>query len=89
MNRELVLPADFDEYEWEVESKGYFADASVRIGGRLLPVVFYEPVRLAQDIADEMSEGRLFTASRILVLKRVSAENMRAAIESAPAELFG
>ena len=48
---ELILPIDFPSYEWEVESKGYFCDATVRVGGRTLMVTFFDPARLAQDIA--------------------------------------
>jgi len=88
MDRELVLPADFGDYAWEVESKGYFSDALVRIGNRLVPVTFYEPVRLAQDVGSEIAAGRLFSASRLLVLERLSVENMQAAVAGAPVELF-
>jgi hypothetical protein len=88
MDRELILPTDFDDYAWEVESKGYFWDASVRIGVRVVPVAFYEPTRLAQDIADELAAGRAFTASRLIVLERVTLEGMRDAVARAPSELF-
>ncbi len=88
MDRELVLPADFGDYAWEVESKGYFSEASVRIGGHLVGVSFYEPARLIQDITEELAAGRPFASPRLLVLERVTLENMGAAVERAPAALF-
>lgn len=57
-------------------------------GGRVVDVTFYDPTRLAQDIAHEIAAGRLFTNARLLVLARVTPENMQAAIASAPSRLF-
>lgn len=88
MEQQLLLPADFGDYAWEVESKGYFLDARVLIGSRHLAVSFYEPTRLAQDIAEELAAGRPFHATRLLVVASVTSESMRAALASAPLEFF-
>jgi hypothetical protein len=88
MERELVLPTDFDDYAWELESKGYFTDAAVQIGDKHVGVSFYEPTRLSQDIAEELAAGRPFAISRLLVVERVTLENMRIAVTRAPAALF-
>ena len=88
MDHDLVLPVDFKDYAWEVDAKGYLTGASVRVGDRLLAVTFYEPVRLAQDIAGELAGGRPFGAVRILVVERVREDDMRAAIAKMPAEFF-
>lgn len=88
VDRELILPADFSDYAWEVESKGYFSEVDVRVGDKLVQVTFYEATRLAQDIAEELADDRTFTVSRLLVLERVTVENMRAAIARAPGKLF-
>jgi hypothetical protein len=83
MERELVLPTDFDDYAWELESKGYFGEAAVRIGDQQVGVTFYEPTRLSQDIAEELAAGRPFAVPRLLVLERVTLENMRFAVARA------
>lgn len=88
IDRELVLPADFDDYAWEVESKGYFAEASVRIGQRVVSVEFYEPVRLAQDVTEGLTAARPFVVARLIVLDRVTRKNMLAAVAKAPATMF-
>lgn len=88
MNRLLVLPPDFDDYAWEVEAKGVLWDAAVRISGRACPITFYDPVRLQQDVSEVLADGRDFSAIRLLVVKRVTLENMREAVNRAPAELF-
>lgn len=77
---ELVLPDDFDEYAWEVESKGVFWDVRVRYGGREYPVTFYEPERLAQDAAEELDEGKPFFEPNIIVVRKVSKDAMIAAV---------
>ena len=88
MMRRLVLPADYGEYAWEVEAKGVFWGASVAAGERQTPVTFYDPVRLRQDVDEELGAGRVFGASRLLVVERVTVENMQAAVSQAPLELF-
>lgn len=88
MDRELVLPADFHDYAWEVEAKGVFWDASVRLGNVEVAVTFYDPVRLTQDLADELAERPAFELRRALVVPSVTEEHMRAAIDRAPLEFF-
>ncbi|ALV42857.1 hypothetical protein AU252_18250 [Pseudarthrobacter sulfonivorans] len=88
MIRELVFPPDFGDYAWEVESKGVFWGAAVRIDDSLISVTFYEPTRLQQDIDAELETGRLFTVKRLLVIERVTIANMQSAVTEAPSEFF-
>lgn len=44
----LKLPVDFDDYAWEVESKGWFGEAVVVAQGKRYKLNFYDPVRLTQ-----------------------------------------
>ncbi|MEO5841427.1 MAG: hypothetical protein ABIQ73_06985 [Acidimicrobiales bacterium] len=46
----LLLPSDFDQYEWEVESKGYYVGACVELEGRRISITFYDQLRLGQDV---------------------------------------
>jgi hypothetical protein len=78
----LVLPADFDDYAWEVESKGVFWDVRMQYGGLEYPLTFYEPQRLAQDIADQLKEGRLFFEPNVVVVTKVTRETMRLAAQA-------
>lgn len=84
MKPRLILPPDFSEYAWEVEFKGCFFGASVQIGDESFPVSFYDPSRLAQEIAEDISNGRPFMATRIIVVERVSTEEMTLAINELP-----
>ncbi|MDO5079765.1 hypothetical protein [Buchananella hordeovulneris] len=88
MDRELLLPTDFGDYAWEIEAKGVCWEVSVRVGDRLVAVTFYDPVRLAQDIAAELRGGAYPELRRVLVVPRVTAEQMRAAIARVPREFF-
>lgn len=88
MDRKLMLPTDFGEYAWLLESKGYFTDALVRVGQQDYPVTFYDPTRLAQDIAEELAAGRSFWAARLIVVPALTEEAMHSAVASAPREWF-
>lgn len=57
MNRELVLPTDFHDCAWEVEVKGVLRDVPVRVGTGVVKITFYDPVRLGQDLAEELARG--------------------------------
>lgn len=87
MTRELVLPQDFGDYAWEVESKGYF-DAAVRPGDSLIPASFFDPVRLQKDIADDIESYHLFIIRRLLVIDVVTVDNMKWAVAEAPDDFF-
>lgn len=79
----LIIP-DFGEREaFEAASRGYLSSAHVELqDGRRFGVVFYDPVRLAQDLASEAAEGRPFLAERgLVVVAEVTMENMKTAVE--------
>ena len=68
---ELSLPEDFDDYEWEVESKGWFNGAVLTYQHKQYKLNFYDPTRLAQEIADELSDHNVFLEDNMLVLRKV------------------
>lgn len=84
----LVLPADFGEYAWEVEAKGVFWDAKIDVDGVHVSLTFYDEVRLAQDVAEELAQARVFGCNRLLVVERLTAENMQAAVDAMPSSFF-
>ena len=67
----LVFKYPFDAMAaHDAEARGYLGYAAVELGdGRRYPVVFYDPVRLQQDLEVETGEGRAFIAEpgRIVV----------------------
>ena len=77
----LELPDDFDDYAWEVESKGWFSGAIALFGGSRYRVVFYDLARLSQDIEEELDESAAFLERNLLVVKTVDRNNMEKAIE--------
>lgn len=88
MKPELRLPDDFHDYAWEVEAKGVLLDATVRVGDSLVPVTFYDPVRLGQDVTEELAERSAFVLERTIVVPFVTEQHMRAAVRSVPPEFF-
>ncbi len=63
--------------------RGYLAYSSVEIGnGARYPVVFYDPIRLQQDLEVEAGDGRAFIAEPgMIVVPEVTLDRMQAAIE--------
>lgn len=76
----LELPDDFDDYAWEVESKGWFSGGVAIFDGRRFRLAFYDPARLSQDIKDELNGGIVFFECNILIVKSVDRDHMEKAI---------
>ena len=79
---ELELPEDFAEYEYEYEAKGYLAGARILRGGEHAQVVFYDPVRLAQDIEDELAAGNCPAYPNLVVVPEITKQSITRAVES-------
>src|SRR5262249_28693999 len=78
----VEFPEGFDDFAWEVESKGWFQGAIAVVAGRRYSVTFYDPVRLAQDIETELKERALFFERNMIVVPSVTRAHMEAAIEA-------
>jgi hypothetical protein len=83
----LSFTRDFDEMTaWEAEQKGWFECGVVTLpGGLRIPVSFWDPVRLAQDLQEGLKAGRVCLAEpALIVVPSVTREYM----ERAVGELF-
>ncbi len=80
----LLMPEDYDERSaFETPFRGYLEGASVRLtDGSRYAVVFYDPVRLGQDLEECVKLGRPFFAEpNLIVLPEITEKAMRAAVE--------
>lgn len=87
----LVFSCDFDERTAnEVELKGWFEAVAVKLpNGLEIPLSFRDPVRLAQDLEDEMAEGRSCVAEpALIVVPKITRANMTAAVDQLYQEGF-
>jgi len=82
INYELELPSDFTDYEWEVESKGWFDNVGLSFNGKRYKLSFYDPARLNQEAEDEIYSSSYFFEQNLIVIRSVNAKNMRTAIEN-------
>ena len=80
-NYSLDLPADFMDYEWEVEAKGWF-EAHLIASDRKYRLRFYDRVRLGQEIDDKLGRGSVFFEPNLVVVESVTRVNMEKAVES-------
>lgn len=80
----LSFTCDFDERtEWEIQQKGWFEQAVARLpDGSTVPVCFWDPVRLTQDLEADLKSGRSCIAEPgMIVIPEVTVKNMQAAVE--------
>lgn len=77
----LELPADFDDYCWEVEAKGWFSGARIIASDIRYSINFYDQARLSQQIQDEVPAGQIFFEPNLVVIRAVTRTNMENAAE--------
>jgi len=80
----LSFNCDLDEWtEWEIQKKGWFEQAIVHLpDGCSVPVCFWDPVRLSQDMETDLKSGRTCIAEpAMIVIPTVTVENMKTAVE--------
>jgi len=75
----LELPADFADYEWEVEAKGWFSEARIVASGKQYRLTFYDPVRLGQEIESELGRDGAFFEPNLVIVQSVTRANMERA----------
>jgi hypothetical protein len=79
----LSFTCNFDERTaWEVEQKGWFEGVVVILpNGLRIPVSFWDPVRLSQDLETGLKFGEICLAEPgLIVLPKVTYEYMQKAI---------
>jgi hypothetical protein len=77
----LKWPINFEDYSWELESKGWFCGLEVVIGNEVFKPTFYDPTRLIQDVKEDLANGHPFTLSRLIVIDHVCRELMESVID--------
>ncbi|NHZ99745.1 hypothetical protein [Massilia sp. CCM 8734] len=85
----LIFEFDFDERaEFEAESRGYLSHVKVRTDNDVVyPVLFYDPVRLVQDLDEACKSGTCFVAeSGLILLRNITLRDMQAAVDRLEAE---
>jgi|SRR5580704_4082869 hypothetical protein len=75
----LDLPNDdfVDEVLWE--AKGYFPGAQLTVSGKRYDLMFYDPVRLRQDVESELERGEVFFEPNLVIIQSVTRANMERA----------
>src|SRR5690349_3214757 len=80
----LSFTCDFDNRtEWEIQQKGWFQHGVARLpDGSSVPVCFWDPVRLIQDLEADLEAGKTCIAEpAMIVIPQVTVRNMQAAVE--------
>lgn len=77
----LVFPEYLGGYEYETESKGYLVGVKVVTETALIEFTVYDPARLLQEVSDEIHSSGFFCEGRLLVVPRVTKDEISKAIE--------
>jgi hypothetical protein len=80
---ELVFNFDFDDsVAFEIEQKGWLEQVRCKLpDGREVPICFYDPVRLSQELEAEVALGKSFFAEPgLIVITRITIQHMQQAI---------
>jgi len=87
--RKLDLPDTFDDYDaFEIEEKGYFENLPILWDGEPKILTFFDPVRLSQDIQADLDEGYTVHFSHLVVVSKLTTEQMQAALDNLPEDFF-
>jgi hypothetical protein len=78
----LRFPSEFDDYAWEVEAKGWLDGVEVVWEGAVIRLTVYDPVRLAQEIEEEVAASRVLAFSNLVVVPAVTRTVMERAVRS-------
>jgi hypothetical protein len=78
---ELIFPDYLDDYEHETESKGYLVGVKVLIDGASIELAIYDQARLRQEVNDEIEASGFFSEARLVVVSRVTRDEISRAID--------
>jgi hypothetical protein len=88
---QVVYPASMDDYDWAMtEAKGWI-EIAIRSAEGEKAITFYDPVRLAQEVANAMTGPGYFAESAVVVVPAVTREAIEAVVarmaRSGPADI--
>ncbi len=78
---EVVFPQDFEDFEWEIQSKGYFSDIIIINNGNRYLINFYDPVRFSQDVQSRIDCIGFFSEKNVAIIPMVTKENIILCVE--------
>lgn len=67
-------------FQFEVEAKGYLQNVILQFLNRDYKLIFYDPIRLEQDILEELKIKKTFFVSNLIVIESVNMEHINNAI---------
>lgn len=75
----LELPTDFEDYEWILESKGWFSEARIVVAERRYQVNVYDLAHLTQTVEGEFERGQIFFEPNLVIVPSVTRAHMQRA----------
>jgi hypothetical protein len=79
---QIAWPDGFDEFAWEVQAKGYLREVVVTTHGRRYSLDFYDNVRLAQDVEEDLALQHIAVLTNVIVVPLVTRQAIEAAVSA-------
>jgi hypothetical protein len=76
----IQFPDDMHDRPGEIEAKGYLGTVRIVAGSAVYELDFYDEVRLAQTVADELRSHGFFSGRGIVVVPQVTREAIERAV---------
>jgi hypothetical protein len=76
----LAFPAHVDEEASLIEARGWLAGVTIQVGDGSYPLEFYDPVRLAQTVADDLRTQGMSVLDNVVIVHEVTVTAIRAAV---------
>ena len=84
----VEYPEGMDEYEWEIEAKGWLPGVVVRSGRRQWTLTVYDPIRLHQDITSDLRTSQYVALADVLVVPQVTRHAITTALDTLATTAF-
>ncbi|OYW79954.1 MAG: hypothetical protein B7Z26_07240 [Asticcacaulis sp. 32-58-5] len=80
LNLRLNVPEYF--FDEPYGAKGYFSGCQLEYEGQTYNLSFYDPVRLAQTIKDDIESDGIFFEKNVIVVQSITVEHLEKAIQT-------
>lgn len=81
---QVELPEDIDDGDWE--SKRRIGNVRVKVDGANCTVTFYAPIRLQQDIQNDLRSASYFFDANVVAVQRIGILELERAVQALAAD---
>ncbi len=84
----LVIPSHFDEDASLIATKGWLQGVAILVADRRYEPVFYDPVRFAQTVTDDVRDQGVAVPENVVIVPEVTRVHIEGAVSRLAADDF-